>query len=119
MIKRFYNINLRFYPYQRQYKLIQPNTFLNIQAKQFSCTDEPGPPDIAQKMKDKLREHFKNDGDHITVQDDGSGQKVHIFVISDQFKGQLPIMRHRKINEILANEIKQIHAVTIDAKTKE
>ena len=38
-------------------------------------------------------------------------------MISEQFKGKMPIARHRMINEILKDEIKMIHAVVIDAKT--
>ena len=39
------------------------------------------------------------------------------MIVSDKFKGMLPLARHRAINTLLKDEIKQIHAVTIDAKT--
>ena len=58
--------------------------------------------------------------DHIDVQNpDGVGQQVRIFVVSDQFKKMMVLQRHRMINELLKEEIKQVHAVNIDAKTLE
>ena len=38
--------------------------------------------------------------------DDGVGQHVRIFVISEQFKNLLPIARHRTINELIKDELK-------------
>ena len=61
-------------------------------------------------------EKFTDDEfDHVKVQ--GGGDKVDIFVVSDQFKGMLPLARHRMINDMLKEEIKQVHAVQIEAKT--
>ena len=71
-------------------------------------------------MKEKLKIIFKDDFDHVSVTNpDGNGQQVVIYVISDQFKGLMTVARHRKINEILKEEIKTVHAVSIDTKTLE
>ena len=71
-----------------------------------SCTESTGPSNIAEIMENKLKEIYKDDSDQVYVIDnDGGGQKVGIYVVSDQFKGMLPLARHRKINEILKTEI--------------
>ena len=39
------------------------------------------------------------------------------MVVSEAFEGKALIQRHRIVNEILAEEIKLIHALSIQAKT--
>ena len=69
-------------------------------------------------MQQKLSKTFQADMDHIEVQNpDGVGQQVRIFVVSDQFKKMMVLQRHRMINELLKEEIGQVHAVNIEAKT--
>ena len=69
-------------------------------------------------MEQKLKEEFNPD--RIEVRDThGDASSVQIFIVSDKFKGMLPLARHRAINAVLKDEIKQVHAVTIDAKTPE
>ena len=69
-------------------------------------------------MQTKLQKAFVGEYDHVEVSNpDGMGQQVIIFVISDQFNGKMPIMRHRMINDLLKDEIKLVHACQIEAKT--
>ena len=83
-----------------------------------SCDDHRGPADIAAQIQGKLAAQFKEEFDHVEVKnDDGVGQHVRIFVVSDQFEGKLPIARHRMINELIKEEIKGVHACSIEAKT--
>ena len=95
-------------------------SLISVPMRSFSgdCSDHRGPADIAQQVQTKLQEVYSGEFDHVEVSNkDGLGQHVHIFVVSDEFKGKLPIARHRAINDILKEEIKHIHAVTIEAKT--
>lgn len=41
---------------------------------------------------------------------DGCGQKFSVIVVSDKFEGKPLIQRHRLVNSILEEELKQIHA---------
>lgn len=84
------------------------------------CADHRGPENIAQLMEDKLRAVYNGEEEHVSVRnDDGIGQHVVVFIMSDSFKGMLPIARHRAVNEIIKDEIKHVHALQIDAKTLE
>mmetsp|Transcript_8905 Transcript_8905/g.15103 ORF Transcript_8905/g.15103 Transcript_8905/m.15103 type:complete len:133 (+) Transcript_8905:3-401(+) len=75
-------------------------------ARNFSCTDQPGPANIVETMQGKLSQHFNGEFDHIEVSSpDAMNQQVVIFVVSDAFKGVMPVKRHRMINEILKEEI--------------
>jgi BolA protein len=47
----------------------------------------------------------------------GSESHFKILVVSDQFNGLMLIKRHRMINEILSNELKQIHAMALHTMT--
>lgn len=69
-------------------------------------------------MDSKLRAHFKP-ADLKVADPNGDLYKVHIYIVSDQFKGMLPLARHRAINAVVADEVKKLHAVTIDAKSPE
>ena len=92
---------------------------LTIASRKFGdCSEHRGPGDIADQMQTKLKKVFEGEYDHVEVTNpDGMGQQVIIFVISNQFEGKMPIMRHRMINELLKDEIKLVHACQIEAKT--
>ena len=67
-------------------------------------------------MREKLAKEFEPD--EIQVVDPyGDCSSVQIYIVSSNFQGMLPLARHRAINTLLADEIKLIHAVTIEAKT--
>ena len=92
--------------------------FYQQPSRAFACDETNAPDNIAELMQTKLQKTFFGEFDHVEVVNaDGFGQKVDIFVISEQFKGKLPIARHRMINEILKEEIAMVHAVVIEAKT--
>ena len=94
------------------------SNFVMKQARQFGCVDSEGPRDIVERIQKKLEETFNGEFDHVNVQSpDAMNQQVHVFVISDQFKGKLPLARHRIINDMIKEEIKEIHAINIEAKT--
>lgn len=49
----------------------------------------------------------------------GCGSFFRVEVTSSAFKDKLMIQQHRMINEVLREEIKQIHGLTIVTKPKE
>lgn len=48
---------------------------------------------------------------------EGSESHFKILVVSEQFDGQMLIKRHRLINQILSDELKQIHAMALHTMT--
>ena len=49
-----------------------------------------------------------------------SGSETHfkVCIVSDTFEGQMPIKRHRAVNSLLEEELKNgVHALSIQAKT--
>jgi len=49
----------------------------------------------------------------------GSESHFKVVVVSEEFKGKSLIQRHRSVNQALAEEIKIIHALAIQAHTEE
>ncbi|XP_026684585.1 bolA-like protein 2 isoform X1 [Diaphorina citri] len=43
---------------------------------------------------------------------DGCGGKFTVLIVSDKFEGKGILQRHRLVHQVLAEEIKQIHAFT-------
>ncbi|KAG7391843.1 BolA-like protein 3 [Phytophthora boehmeriae] len=58
---------------------------------------------------------------HVKVTDvsGGCGSMFDIEVASPQFKGQTRVKQHRMVNEILKEEIKSMHGLTIRTMTPE
>jgi stress-induced morphogen len=71
---------------------------------------------VLEDMESKLKAHF-NPQDLKVVDPNGDLYKVNVFIVADQFKGMLPLARHRAINAVIADEVKQLHAITIEAKS--
>ena len=82
----------------------------------FACDPHQGGAEIIPAMEKKLNEKFEPVECQI-VDPYGDQSSIQIRVVSEAFKGMLPLARHRAINDLLKEEIKLIHAVTIDAKT--
>ena len=89
---------------------------MQVQRMRFSgCDPHEGGVDIGA-MEKKLKDKF--DAVECQVVDPyGDQSSIQIRVVSEAFKGMLPLARHRAINDLLKEEIKKIHAVQIDAKT--
>ncbi|EIW56719.1 bola-like protein [Trametes versicolor FP-101664 SS1] len=49
---------------------------------------------------------------HLDIEDtsNGCGENYAVFVVSEAFEGKNTLARHRFINEVLKNEIAQMHA---------
>ncbi len=65
------------------------------------------------EIQDKTSDHAS----HIGAQKSGGGHFV-VTIVSDQFKGQSILERHRMVYEVLKQKFKsQIHALAIKAMT--
>ncbi|XP_028392690.1 bolA-like protein 3 [Dendronephthya gigantea] len=64
---------------------------------------------IAKKIQSKLSVS------KIEVEDisGGCGSMYRIFVAADEFKGKRTIQQHRMINDILQDEVKDMHGLTL------
>ena len=49
----------------------------------------------------------------------GSESHFKVTVVSDEFKDLMLIKRHRLVNKVLADELKQIHALAVHTLTHE
>jgi len=67
-------------------------------------------PYTEQYLKDKLSKEL--DATYVEVVDltDGCGGKFNCLVVSSQFEGKATLARHRLVNSVLKEELKEIHA---------
>lgn len=74
---------------------------------------------ITDKIQDALNPlHLEVENEsHMHNVPEGSESHFKILVVSDQFDGQMLIKRHRLINQILSDELKQIHAMALHTMT--
>ena len=83
---------------------------VSLSTRAFACDASTAGPETIQAMKDKLQKEFQPV--MLEVSDPfGDASSVEIKIVSDKFEGMLPLARHRAINALLKDEIKQIHAV--------
>ena len=47
----------------------------------------------------------------------GCGQFFQIVVVSDQFDGKMLVKRHRMVNELIRQEVQNVHGLTLVTKT--
>ena len=96
--------------------MFRARLMMQTQFRSFACDPSTATGATIQQMKEKLSKEFEPI--HVDVIDHmGDASSVQINVISDKFEGMMPLARHRAINSLLKDEIKMIHAVSIDAKT--
>jgi len=74
---------------------------------------------ISQKIQDAISPlHLEVENEsHMHNVPAGSESHFKILVVSDQFDGQMLIKRHRLINQILSDELQQIHAMALHTMT--
>ena len=101
----------------RKLFLTQPRLLFNQRMQMFGdCGGNINGSVLIRNMEQKLAVKY-TDNTVLKVHDThGDASHVVIEVSSPQFKGKLPLARHREINELLKDEIKEIHAVSIVAK---
>lgn len=80
---------------------------------------------IQSEIESRLKSALKLD--HIDVVNEshmhnvapGSESHFKVTLVSNEFKDQMLIKRHRMVNSILADEIRQIHALALHTLTPE
>jgi stress-induced morphogen len=86
---------------------------------------------IAKSITSKLQEGFlpthlevideshKHAGHAAMIGKEGGESHFKVVIVSDLFKGMMPLDKHRAVNECLKDEVSgQIHALQIEAKTE-
>ncbi|XP_008554080.1 bolA-like protein 2 [Microplitis demolitor] len=70
-------------------------------------------------IKNKLSKVL--DPSHIEIEDqsDGCGSKFSVVIVSEKFQGKSLLQRHRLVNSILEEELKEIHAFSQKTLTPE
>ncbi|MDH5423467.1 MAG: BolA/IbaG family iron-sulfur metabolism protein [Gammaproteobacteria bacterium] len=74
---------------------------------------------ISSKIQDAIQPlHLQVENEsHMHNVPAGSESHFKIVVVSEQFDGQMLIKRHRLINQILSEELQQIHAMALHTMT--
>jgi len=74
---------------------------------------------ISQKIQDAINPlHLEVENEsHMHNVPAGSESHFKILVVSDEFDGQMLIKRHRRINQVLSDELQQIHAMALHTMT--
>lgn len=74
----------------------------------------------AAEIEKKLRASSRLEPAEVHVQDtsSGCGSFFQIKVVSPVFQGKPLIQQHRLVNEVLRDEIKEIHGFTLETKAK-
>ncbi|KAI6654549.1 hypothetical protein LOD99_945 [Oopsacas minuta] len=72
-----------------------------------------------KRMHSLLTEALTPIAIHIEDMSGGCGAMFRISVCSDKFRGKKMLEQHRMVNTILKEEIKSIHAITLDTSIPE
>ena len=82
-------------------------------------TDTPVQQAVTQKLSALSPEHLEviNES-HMHNVPPGSESHFKVVIVSDQFEGAMLVTRHRKVNDLLGDELNgPIHALSIHAMT--
>ncbi|KAH7909994.1 bola protein [Hygrophoropsis aurantiaca] len=63
-----------------------------------------------QVLEQTIRSSFSISHLEIEDQSSGCGESYAVLLVSEAFEGKTTLARHRWINEVLKNEISQMHA---------
>ncbi|VDD75291.1 unnamed protein product [Mesocestoides corti] len=72
------------------------------------------------KVEDSVRAHIaKLNPIHLKITDfsDSCGLKLNVEIVSEEFEGKKPIQQHRMVHNLLNEEMKNIHALTLTTLT--
>lgn len=80
---------------------------------------------MLQTIEEKLKQAFQPE--YLKVENEshmhnvapGSESHFKVTVVSNAFKDQMLIKRHRQVNKVLENELKQVHALALHTMTSE
>ncbi|KAI5119574.1 hypothetical protein M0805_006459 [Coniferiporia weirii] len=67
-------------------------------------------PVTLESIENTLREAIPISHLEITDVSNGCGENYDVFIVSEAFEGKMTLARHRMVNDLLKNEIAQMHA---------
>lgn len=68
---------------------------------------------------DESHKHAHHRGAHEHAADGGSAEShFHVVIVSNKFEGMSVLAKHRAVKEVISEEMKQIHALSISARVK-
>jgi len=66
---------------------------------------------------DESHKHSHHRGAHEHAAEGGSAEShFHVVIVSDKFEGLSRLAKHRAVLDVLADEVAQIHAFSLDAR---
>ena len=70
------------------------------------------------EVRDESHKHAHHRGAHEHAADGGSAEShFHVVIVSDKFEGMSVLAKHRAVKDAISEEMKQIHALSIEART--
>ncbi|XP_005183767.1 bolA-like protein 2 [Musca domestica] len=73
----------------------------------------------AKYLEEKLAKELDAQYVQAVDESDGCGGKFSVVIVSDKFKGLKMLQKHRMVNSVLAEELKEIHAFSQKSYTPE
>eukprot|EP00007_Cunea_sp_BSH-02190019_P001081 CAMPEP_0174235262 /NCGR_PEP_ID=MMETSP0417-20130205/4771_1 /TAXON_ID=242541 /ORGANISM="Mayorella sp, Strain BSH-02190019" /LENGTH=86 /DNA_ID=CAMNT_0015313747 /DNA_START=36 /DNA_END=296 /DNA_ORIENTATION=+ len=70
-----------------------------------------------ENVRSKLLERVPAEHVEVVDESDGCGAKFSVLIVAKAFEGVPLLERHRMVNKALENELKEIHALSIKART--
>ena len=68
---------------------------------------------------DESHKHAHHRGAHEHAAEGGSAEShFHVVIVSEKFDGMSVLAKHRAVKGAISEEIKQIHALSIEARVK-
>ncbi|KAK6910802.1 hypothetical protein L486_05040 [Kwoniella mangroviensis CBS 10435] len=81
--------------------------------------DEQPQPTVLKSMEDKLRSNLKIEFLEFIDTSGNCGSSYSVTIVSGDFKGKMTLGRHKLVNQILSDEIAQLHAFSQKTLTPE
>mmetsp|Transcript_3898 Transcript_3898/g.8050 ORF Transcript_3898/g.8050 Transcript_3898/m.8050 type:complete len:94 (+) Transcript_3898:9-290(+) len=72
---------------------------------------------IAKSIQSKLTDALKASFVQVEDLSDGCGAKLDLIVVSDEFEGKGLLERQQAVHEVIKEEMKVVHAITMKTKT--
>lgn len=68
---------------------------------------------------DESHKHAHHRGAHEHAAEGGSAEShFHVVIVSEKFDGMSVLAKHRAVKDAISEEMKQIHALSIEARVK-
>jgi len=68
---------------------------------------------------DESSKHAHHRGAHEHAADGGSAEShFHVVIVSSKFEGMSVLAKHRAVKDAISEEMKQIHALSIEARVR-